>query len=99
MDYAICFNILAAESGWNVPALITVFYHGLNSALRIELVCRGTELDIDAVITLAISAANSCALLHPENNAHPQVCTETLQSPITQLPPNKETASESVSVL
>lgn len=47
--------IFAAESGWNEPAMITLFNNGLNPPIQMELVCRDEGKDLNSLIALAIT--------------------------------------------
>lgn len=53
-DYALKFRTVAARSGWNQPALKTVFRQGLNADIMTELACRDDQLTLDSLIDLAI---------------------------------------------
>lgn len=53
-DLAIDFRILAAESGWNRPALKAAFLQALNENLKDELATRDEPHSLDDLIFLAI---------------------------------------------
>lgn len=54
-DYDYEFCILAADSGWNKAALIAAFHNGLSAQLQTELACRDEGMDLNSLISLAIS--------------------------------------------
>lgn len=56
--YALKFCTLAAENGWNEPALKAVFRQGLNENIRTEMVCRDDEASLDSMIDLTIHLDN-----------------------------------------
>lgn len=58
MDYAVKFLTLAAHSGWNDPALLTVFREGLCPALQEEMACPSTNVTLSEYITTAIRLDN-----------------------------------------
>lgn len=47
MDFAIEFQKLAAESGWNNSALIDAFLHGLTAKIKDQLVSLEVPEDLD----------------------------------------------------
>ena len=53
-DFAIEFQTLAAESGWNESALIDAFLHGLGSSLKDHLGPLDIPNDLDSLISFAI---------------------------------------------
>ncbi len=57
-DYAIEFRTLAAESGWNDPALQGAFYHGLQETLKDELATRDDSSSLDHLISTTIKLDN-----------------------------------------
>ncbi|KAL0146841.1 hypothetical protein M9458_057780 [Cirrhinus mrigala] len=62
-EYALKFHTLAASSGWNERALITVFRNGLNSALRLQLACINDDIRLEKLIQTSVSTAdrmNTC---------------------------------------
>ena len=52
IDYAIEFRILAADSGWNQPALMDAFLSGLSEALKDQLAPMDLPADLDSLIEL-----------------------------------------------
>uniref|UniRef100_A0A3B1J024 ribonuclease H n=1 Tax=Astyanax mexicanus TaxID=7994 RepID=A0A3B1J024_ASTMX len=52
--FALEFRTLAASSGWNDPALISMFRHGLNPEIQRELACKDDSLTLDQLIALSI---------------------------------------------
>ena len=57
-DYAIDFRKLAAESGWNIEALHSVFLNGLIKVLKDELASRDNPDTLEELIVLAIRIDN-----------------------------------------
>ena len=57
-DYAITFRTLAADSGWNEPALISAFYDGLSDVLKDGLATVETPNDLETLASLAIHLDN-----------------------------------------
>lgn len=57
-QYALEFRILAAESGWNDPALRDIFHKGLAEELKDELATRDEPASLEGLITLAIKLDN-----------------------------------------
>ena len=53
-DYAIEFQTLATNSGWEGRALIDAFLHGLSEEIKDELLTRDLPDELDRIITLAI---------------------------------------------
>lgn len=45
---------VAAESGWNEPALKTAFWQGLNADVLTEFPCKDSKASLDKLIDLAI---------------------------------------------
>ncbi|KAI4877575.1 hypothetical protein NFI96_004650 [Prochilodus magdalenae] len=54
VDYALDFRTVTARSGWNNPALLTVFRKGLNPDICRELACQDDGLMPDELISLTI---------------------------------------------
>lgn len=52
-DYAIEFRTLAADSGWNQPALVDAFYNGLSEMLKDQLTLLDLLSELDSLIYLA----------------------------------------------
>lgn len=65
VEYSIRFHILAADSGWNDPALITLFHDGLSAELQGKLACRDTDLNLYNLIMLAIKLDQKCGKVQP----------------------------------
>eukprot|EP00063_Salmo_salar_P039830 XP_014014665.1 PREDICTED: uncharacterized protein LOC106579344 [Salmo salar] len=57
-EYALTFQTVAASSGWNEPALHTLFRRGLREEVHMELACRYDNLSLDALIAMAIHLDN-----------------------------------------
>ncbi|KAI4893653.1 hypothetical protein NFI96_010322 [Prochilodus magdalenae] len=53
-QYALEFRTVAAGTGWNEPALLTAFRHGLHMDIRKELAYRHDGLTLEELISLAI---------------------------------------------
>ena len=53
-DYAIEFQTLATNSGWEGRALIDAFLHRLSETIKDELLTRDLPDELDRIITLAI---------------------------------------------
>lgn len=53
MDYAIGFRTLAAESGWNQPALVDAFFNILSEWVKDFLTPLDLPSELDALISLA----------------------------------------------
>ncbi|KAB5579656.1 hypothetical protein PHYPO_G00197480 [Pangasianodon hypophthalmus] len=69
-DYAVKFRTLAAQSGWNDPALLAVFREGLCPALQAEMACRSTDVTLSEYITTAIHLDN--LLRQQRRTSHPR---------------------------
>jgi hypothetical protein len=57
-EYALTFQTVAASSGWNEPALHTLFWGGLCKEVQTELACRDDIPSFDALNTMAIRLDN-----------------------------------------
>uniref|UniRef100_A0A4W6F130 CCHC-type domain-containing protein n=1 Tax=Lates calcarifer TaxID=8187 RepID=A0A4W6F130_LATCA len=57
-DYAVEFRILAAETGWDEPALRGIFIRGLAERLKDELAARDEPSTLDALVSLAVRLDN-----------------------------------------
>lgn len=55
---AVDFRTLAAEAGWNAPALKGAFLNALNDKLKDELALRDESKTLDELIYLAIRLDN-----------------------------------------
>ena len=53
-DYAINFQTLAADGGWEGRSLVDAFIHGLTHEVRDELLAREVPYDLERLIALAI---------------------------------------------
>ena len=53
-DYAIVFQTLPTDSGWEGRGLIDAFLHGLSEAVKDELLTRDLTAELDRIIALAI---------------------------------------------
>lgn len=49
------FLIIAADSGWNEPALIAAFCNGLNPLTQTKLACRDQGINLNAIVELTIA--------------------------------------------
>ena len=58
LEYTLQFRTLAAESGWNEAALLTVFRQGLEPTLRLHLSSYDDSVGLERFIQLAIRVAN-----------------------------------------
>uniref|UniRef100_A0A3Q4ACU0 Retrotransposon gag domain-containing protein n=1 Tax=Mola mola TaxID=94237 RepID=A0A3Q4ACU0_MOLML len=52
-DYAVEFRTIAADSGWNQPALIDAFLNGLSETLKDHMASINLPADLEAVINFA----------------------------------------------
>lgn len=57
-EYSVDFRTLAAESGWNDEALMSVFINGLSEQLKDELAVRDDYEGLDSLISAAIKLDN-----------------------------------------
>lgn len=57
-EFAIEFRTLAADSGWNQPALKGALHHSLNEKIKDKLACRDEPAGLDKLIELAICLDN-----------------------------------------
>ena len=57
-EYTQHFRTLATDSGWNEPALITVFRQGIEPALRLQLAGYDDTVGLERFILLAIRVVN-----------------------------------------
>ena len=57
-DYAIAFRTLSAVSGWNEPALVVAFHHGLSDTVKDGLASAGCPSDLEPLISHAIRLDN-----------------------------------------
>ncbi|KAK3512381.1 hypothetical protein QTP70_007448 [Hemibagrus guttatus] len=89
-DYAITFQTLSAQSGWNDASLWAVFRAGLNPELQTELVCRVEATTLSQFVATAICLDN----LMPQHQAGTS-CAATVR-PRTRLdyPSFREEAPE-----
>ena len=53
-DFAIDFQTLAADSGWEGRSLVDAFLHGLAEPVKHELLTRDLPDDLERIIALAI---------------------------------------------
>lgn len=53
-EYAVLFRTLAAESGWNMEALMAAFRHGLSGCIKDELAAKDPAEDLEALIDQTI---------------------------------------------
>lgn len=58
VEFVLEFQTLAAEIGWNEPALKATFHRGLNGEILVELACRDDEATLDSLIDMAIRTDN-----------------------------------------
>lgn len=54
LEYAIEFRTLAAEIGWNQPALVDAFHYGLMDSLKDHLTLLDLPFELDALVSLAL---------------------------------------------
>lgn len=64
-EYALEFRTIAAQSGWNKPALKTTFRRGLDPELLHELACRGEQQTFDDLVDLTIRLDRLRRTNHP----------------------------------
>ncbi|KAL0172961.1 hypothetical protein M9458_033272 [Cirrhinus mrigala] len=64
-EYALKFRTLAASSGWNERALITVFRNGLNPTLRLQLACINDDIGLEKLIQTSVSTADRMNICFP----------------------------------
>lgn len=57
-EYAVLFRTLAAESGWNMEALIAAFRHGLSGSIKDELAAKDPAEDLETLIDQTIRLDN-----------------------------------------
>ena len=57
-EYALTFRTVAASSGWNEPALHTLFHSGLCEEVQTELACRNDNMYLGTLISMAIHLDN-----------------------------------------
>lgn len=58
IDYAIEFRTLAADSGWNTPALIDAFMNGLSDPIKDQLAPLELPTDLSSIISMATRIDN-----------------------------------------
>lgn len=85
VEYALEILNLAAEGGWNKPAMKAVFQKGLNTDLLTEIAWRNEAADLDALIDLAISL----------NNLLLDQCSKKLKFPLPPAAPTNPCNSHS----
>lgn len=57
-EYALTVRSVGTSSGWNEPALRTLFRRGLHEEVQTKLACRDDNLTLDALIAMAIRLDN-----------------------------------------
>lgn len=57
-EYAVLFRTLAAETGWNMEALLAVFWHGLSSSIKDMLAAKDPVSDLESLIDQTIRLDN-----------------------------------------
>lgn len=57
-EYAVLFRTLAAESGWNMEALMAAFRHGLSGCIKDELAAKDPAQDLEDLIDQTIRLDN-----------------------------------------
>lgn len=57
-EYAVLFRTLAAESGWNMEALMAAFRHGLSGCIKDELAAKDPVQDLETLIDQSIRLDN-----------------------------------------
>ena len=77
-DFSVDFRILAADAGWDEPALRGVFVNALSEQMKDELAARDDSTDFDSLVTLAIKLDNRLRERRRERTARP---------PSSRLPP------------
>ncbi|KAI4894728.1 hypothetical protein NFI96_008423 [Prochilodus magdalenae] len=74
-SYALDFRTIAAGSGWNEPALLTIFRNGLNVDIRKEMACRDDGLSLEELIALAIRLDQLKQGVFPSSRRSVAACT------------------------
>uniref|UniRef100_A0AAR2J3M5 Gypsy retrotransposon integrase-like protein 1 n=1 Tax=Pygocentrus nattereri TaxID=42514 RepID=A0AAR2J3M5_PYGNA len=87
-EYALRFRTLAAGSGWNEPALLTVFRDGLNSRVQSELACKDDGLKLDQLISLAIRIDQLLSRRNPSRGNRPNTSSRSVSQPALPLLPS-----------
>ncbi|KAI3375434.1 hypothetical protein L3Q82_021923, partial [Scortum barcoo] len=59
IDYATEFHTLAADSGWNMPAIKDAFVNGLNENIKDQLAPHETPSDFENLVDLAVGQSAS----------------------------------------
>ena len=88
-DYAITFRTLAAVSGWNEPALVSAFHHGLSDPVKDGLASVDCPPNLEALISHAIRLDNR---LRERRRDAAQGTPDTLGSPWPSVPPITDTS-------
>ena len=83
-EYAIEFRILAAESSWNEPALVSLFRWGLSERLQDELAAREEPVILEQLVALVIKLDNR---LREKQRERSSSSRRTTSFPLCQ-PPN-----------
>ncbi|KAK3508195.1 hypothetical protein QTP70_017106, partial [Hemibagrus guttatus] len=70
-DYALQFRTLAAASGWNEQALITIYRQGLDPRIRLHLAAYKDSIGLEKFIQLSIRFATRMQLCLEKHQAQP----------------------------
>ncbi|MGL5598168.1 MAG: hypothetical protein ACRDDA_08640, partial [Aeromonas sp.] len=70
-EYALRFRTLAAQSGWNPPALIAAYRQGLAIDVRLQMVIFEDTMDLEKFIQRSIQIAQRIAACHRSLHASP----------------------------
>lgn len=91
-EYAILFRTLAAESGWNMEALMAAFRHGLSSCIKDELAAKDPAEDLEALIDQTIRLDNRLRERRRERQSSRSwtTCPEAPLQDLLQPPPAPE---------
>ena len=94
-EYAVDFRILAAESGWNDPALQGMFFYGLSDRIKDELATRFDTTSLEDLISLSVRLDNRLRERRRDRFLAPPHSTLTfpVARPVTSPPSDSPPAS------
>ncbi|KAI4874604.1 hypothetical protein NFI96_006457, partial [Prochilodus magdalenae] len=93
-SYALDFRTIAAGSGWNEPALLTIFRNGLNVDIRKEMACRDDRLSLEELIALAIRLDQLKQGVFPSSRRSVAACTSP--PPLSIAPRPRQTSASNI---